>query len=420
MRRRKFLGTVTTAVGLSTVSLPRVGSDIEHHETTALGDHEQTIHDQTIPDTTRESLPSLDRFVVEGRQLDDLEAVSHWSGDVTPADGRSFTGSQSLKVQSSTGKAIAVGDFSDDPLDLEGEDISLAYYPDLPNAQPSVYLELFAPDRANRLQLKGTYDGHVSMDWHRLDIAPHRTFGDPDLSTVERVRFIIDDDSIRVWIDDLRAHPSPDSGKVILRFDDGSLRHYTDYFPLLSEYGYPAIAGVVINSVGNDSQMSIEQLQEMEASGWEILSHTMDHDAITDLSADELRADLSASTEWLTEHGFGSSTGYFITPYNNYDGDSLDVLDEHIDLAFTGGGPTNAALTSPLTVPAVNPEKEATQTLRAIDFAAEHRQLIVLMFHGINTDRLETICEHIQSKGDQLDVITASELHATLAQLHGL
>lgn len=362
--------------------------------------------------------PYQGRFIDSGRALDNFEDLSHWSGDIAPATDRYFTGSQSLKLYSTAGEATAIADYSADPLDLRGVDLSFAYYPDLPDRQPSMFVDLLAPDGDNRLQFSWTYHGYNDLGWQRLDIAPFKTVGKPDLSRVEKVRITLNADRIRVWIDDFRAHSAPDAGKVILRFDDTHKHHYTDYFPLLSEYGYPGIEAVVLNSVGHHDRLSVNQMQEMQSAGWEMLSHTMGHKDVTKRSETALREDLKTVKGWLTEHGFERSAGYLIYPYNHYDGTSLAVLEDYIDLAFAGGGLTNVAVTNPLTIASVDAEESDARPLKAIDLAAKHRQLLVLMFHTIDTRQLKKILDRIRAKGDRLDVINASQLQEELSHLH--
>lgn len=416
MLRRKFIRSVTTAVGLSL----RWGDGSRGTKRSEAVDRKET--DETFlrkPTATPVPAPPYrGRFIDGGRELDNFGDLSHWSGDIAPAANRHFTGSQSLKLHSAANEATAVADYSANPLDLRGVDLSFAYSPDLPSRQPSMYVDLLAPNRDNRLQFRWTYHGYNDLGWQRLDIAPLETTGKPDLSQVEKVQITIDAVRVRAWIDDFRAHPAPDAGKVILRFDDTHEHHYTDYFPLLSEYGYSGIEAVVLNDVGQNDQLSVAQMQEMQSAGWEMISHTTGHDDVTKLSEAALRKNLKTVKGWLTKHGFERSAKYLIYPYNNYDGKSLSVLDDYVDMAFAGGGLTNVAVTNPLTIASVDAEESLTRTLKAIDRAAKHRQLLVLMFHVIDTHQLETILDHIRDKGDQLDVINASQLQDELSRLH--
>lgn len=444
MLRRRFLGSIIATVGLSgclewgdaprgperSKAMRRKETDTPRLQTpraTPVPTPTDRSDSDVTPATTSANRsaaevnptpPYRGRFIDGGRELDNFEDVSHWSGDIAPSTDRYFTGSQSLKLHSTAGEATAVADYSADPLDLRGVDLSFAYYPDLPDRQPSLFVDLLAPDGDNRLQFRWTYHGYNDLGWQRLDIAPFKTVGEPDLSRVEKVRISLNADRIRVWLDDFRAHPAPDAGKIILRFDDTHEHHYTDYFPLLSEYGYPGIEAVVLNSVGHHDRLSVNQMQEMQSAGWEMLSHTAGHKDVTKLSEAALREDLETVKGWLTEHGFERSAGYLIYPYNHYDGASLAVLDDYVDLAFAGGGLTNVAVTNPLTIASVDAEESAARPLKAIDLAAKHRQLLVLMFHTIDTRQLKKILDHIRDKGDRLDVINASQLQEEFSRLH--
>ncbi|WP_248905520.1 polysaccharide deacetylase family protein [Halocatena marina] len=443
MLRRKFVGSIIAAVGISgCLEWGNAPRNTEQSEATDWNSTKRTPHSPTetsVPtspnridsEPTSTSTPAdqsdseinpvppyQGQFIDSGRKLDNFEDVSHWSGDIRQDTDRSFSGSQSLQLHSTSGEATAIADYSDDPLDLREADLSFACYQDLPDGQPSMFVDLFAPDADNRLQFKWVYHGYKDLGWQRVDIAPFETVGNPDLSAVEKVRITLNASKIRVWIDDFRAHPAPDAGKIILRFDDAHEHHYTDYFPLLSEYGYPGIEAVVLNSVGQRDRLSVAQMQEMQSDGWEMLSHTVGHDDVTKLSEVELRKNQETMKEWLTENGFERSSAYFVYPFNHYDGKSLSVLNDYVDLGFAGGGLGNVAVTNPLTIASVDAEESTARPLEAIDRAAKHRQLLVLMFHTIDTGQLKKILDHIRDKGDRLDVINASQLQEEFSRLH--
>lgn len=70
---------------------------------------------------------------------------------------------------------------------------------------------------------------------------------------------------------DLPARP------VMITFDDADEDTYTDAFPIMRKYGFTGVMYIVHDYVGTPGKLSIEQIKEMAASGWEVGSHSMTH-----------------------------------------------------------------------------------------------------------------------------------------------
>lgn len=77
------------------------------------------------------------------------------------------------------------------------------------------------------------------------------------------------------------------AGMVTLVFDDG-LRGVHQYaLPILRPLGLPAVAAVIVERMEADNAdyMSVAQVRELQAAGWEIASHGVSHRRITDIPA---------------------------------------------------------------------------------------------------------------------------------------
>jgi len=74
--------------------------------------------------------------------------------------------------------------------------------------------------------------------------------------------------------------PSPlPKGMVTFTFDDGIASNYEYALPILKSRGQLATAGIVVSRMlsGNNDYMSVEQVRELAANGWEIASHSLTH-----------------------------------------------------------------------------------------------------------------------------------------------
>ncbi|MFC7156859.1 polysaccharide deacetylase family protein [Halomarina halobia] len=294
------------------------------------------------------------RYFPGGRLVDDMGDLSRWSGagTVTGDGDVYFEDPQSLRYEGRHQVTLA-GDFSDDPIDLSDAALSFAAYFDTPQTQPTFALAAHAPDADNRVEFTHPYAANYDLRWQRYDVAPTRTKGSPDLSAVTKLTvnmYAGDDRPIRFWLDDIRAHPKPDRGKVIFRFDDCHRHHYTDYFKALDEYGYPGIEAVVKREIGRPGRLTVPHLHRMQDAGWDLCNHTTAHQNLAELSNGDIRANVEEMTAFFDEIDITKGTNFLVTPFGAHDGRTLDVTAEHFDLACGGSSPLNYTLTNPMRV----------------------------------------------------------------------
>ncbi|MFH9350164.1 polysaccharide deacetylase family protein [Kitasatospora sp. NPDC017646] len=139
-----------------------------------------------------------------------------------------------------------------------------------------------------------------------------------------------------------RAHGRDDK-LVGLTFDDG----YADFarfaVPILQAYGFTATAYVVADLLGQDNGwdtegprkklLTVEEVTELAAAGWEIGSHGLGHRALPGLPADVLAVQTRESRRLLEEAVGGPVTG-FCYPYGAVDAPAvLAVRDAGYDYA---------------------------------------------------------------------------------------
>lgn len=381
----------------------------------------------TVEDRTTDLDPDVTplyqgAFIADGDTLDNFENLESWNvrkgGRIRADSTRRFTGTQSLTYEG-TGRTIIGGEFQADPLDLREADLSLAARFQQPaDRQPTFWVIGEAPDHENQILFKTPYAADKQTGWQRYDLAPCETQGSPDLADIRRLKIAVhpsDDVPVKFNIDDLRAHPKPDRGKLVFRFDDSSAIHYDDYFPVLQNYGYPGIEGIVKETVINDHGLSLQEVVELHEAGWDLCNHTTAHHNIRELSDTELRHDIQEMIDWFDRAGIKQRLDMHIHTYGAYDGASLSILDDYFDVAFAGGGATNYSLTNPLTISSFDAESGIEETKALIDRVATHRSLGVLMFHDqYSRAEFAEIVNYVATNEDQLDVITGRDLNKQL------
>lgn len=86
---------------------------------------------------------------------------------------------------------------------------------------------------------------------------------------------------------------------IILTFDDGHLDNYTNALPILQKYGFTGVEYVVFNFIGVDHYMTVDQIKELAAAGWEIGSHSLNHLDLTRLEPAHQRREIVESRAML-------------------------------------------------------------------------------------------------------------------------
>lgn len=106
-------------------------------------------------------------------------------------------------------------------------------------------------------------------------------------------------------------------GALTVTFDDGWRSAYTEALPLLRDASVPANVALITETVGWDAYLTLPQLREMDAAGWSVVSHSVSHRRLPQLSPDSLRMELTESQRWIEEHGFRGSD-VFVVPFHDW------------------------------------------------------------------------------------------------------
>lgn len=126
---------------------------------------------------------------------------------------------------------------------------------------------------------------------------------------------------------------TPPEKVVLLSFDDGYADNYKYAFPILREEKVPGTFFVVSSTVGNNNRMTAGQLREMLANGMKIGSHTVNHERLTDMNAQEIDFELKASKEAL-EKILGEPVCALAYPTGKVNETVLNRAKTYYDMAF--------------------------------------------------------------------------------------
>ncbi|NJN88242.1 MAG: polysaccharide deacetylase family protein, partial [Leptolyngbyaceae cyanobacterium SL_7_1] len=119
---------------------------------------------------------------------------------------------------------------------------------------------------------------------------------------------------------------------VLLTFDDGYAGHYQYVYPLLRQYGYPAVFSIYTSKVGTTygrSSLTWEQIKQMAADPLvTIAAHSVTHpDDLREMSVEEMRYEIAESKRIL-EAQLGLPIKYFTYPAGHYDEQVAAIVQE--------------------------------------------------------------------------------------------
>jgi peptidoglycan/xylan/chitin deacetylase (PgdA/CDA1 family) len=117
----------------------------------------------------------------------------------------------------------------------------------------------------------------------------------------------------RYWRGRVRLPHNP----IVLSFDDGDRRQFTNAEPLLRRYRWPGVLNLEYAHLVHEDLTGV-MIRRMLADGWELDSHTMTHPDLTTLGAADLRFQLARSRQLLGRR-FGVPVHFFCYPMGKFD-----------------------------------------------------------------------------------------------------
>ena len=127
--------------------------------------------------------------------------------------------------------------------------------------------------------------------------------------------------------------------EFILTFDDGFLNNHTSVFPILREFGFSATFFLTTGYVGKTCpwqtdealkelpMMGWPEIEEMQAAGFDIGAHTVNHPDLTRIPLAETRDEVAISKA-VIEDRLGSQVALFCYPYGKHSPEVEEVISE--------------------------------------------------------------------------------------------
>jgi len=169
-------------------------------------------------------------------------------------------------------------------------------------------------------------------------------------------------------------------------FDDGDATVYTGAFPILAAAGFPGVAYINSDRIGNAGRLTEAQLLELDAAGWDLANHTATHTDLPTLTEAEQETALATCTAYLEGLGLTRGARHVAFPHGLYNADTLTAM--AATGMLTGRGPGETFIVPSSWTPY---EWPGTRELSATTTPAQARQ----WFETVRAGEILPILSHV-------------------------
>ena len=238
------------------------------------------------------------------RQTDDASEPQHLEFTTTTAGARTdYLRTVSVDPLSAVGNAVVVRckrDANLSVLDVHaraaGASTSKVYTTNMGVSQIPAgrWFDLVLPFAYFNLPAGASPENFAQPDQLRFRITP--TSGQNTTFEVADIRFI-------------NADQTP---RVCFQFDDALVSTYTEAFPILEAAGFTGSVAAEYANMGGTNRMSVAQLDELYAAGWEVLGH---HNVgIPGMTEAVARSHFEGARDFMAGRGYTRGTSHWVWP----------------------------------------------------------------------------------------------------------
>lgn len=180
------------------------------------------------------------------------------------------------------------------------------------------------------------------------------------------------------------------AGYISINFDDGWRSVYENALPVLKEARLPASIFAISKPIikNNFKYLSAEQLITMQDEGWDIGSHSFDHEHFNQISLDEAEYSLTASKGFL--EGMGLYTRGFAFPYGEYNAKTLMMAQKYFSYLRLSDNEYNPKDNKKIINGFIlNIDNSLNEVKKQINWAKKNKAGLVFVFHEVTDNGRE-------------------------------
>jgi peptidoglycan/xylan/chitin deacetylase (PgdA/CDA1 family) len=141
--------------------------------------------------------------------------------------------------------------------------------------------------------------------YHHVEVSPIDSFlRVPAYKFEDEIRLLRDWEytpiSTTLLVDAITTGVALPPRPVIITFDDANEDTYTTAFPIMQKYGFTGVLYLPFDYIGAPGYMTVDQIKQMVAAGWEVGSHSLTHPNLSTLDEPKLRDEIVNSRKRLS------------------------------------------------------------------------------------------------------------------------
>jgi peptidoglycan/xylan/chitin deacetylase (PgdA/CDA1 family) len=139
---------------------------------------------------------------------------------------------------------------------------------------------------------------------------------------IRRIRMAVKANSGQVALvsfDNLSIAPQKGIPAIGITFDDGWSTEYTQAFPVMKAYGIRGSVYIITDRIDTANYMTLAQITDLHASGWNLANHTKDHTDLTGLSQGDQQLEFTNAQTALEGWGFTEASKCVAYPSGLFD-----------------------------------------------------------------------------------------------------
>ncbi len=393
-----------------------------------------TIINRNYPNSTPIAYPTQDRIAAQWRTIDTFDTGWVCPEGVMAADvDEKLVGSQSIKVTiPAGGRAKIEKEFTS--FSLNGRYIGFWLRVDNPANLLNMRVYVTMPDWTHyQSGIRKSEANIVAGKWIFVAFPMSSSTGSPDLSDCRTVRIQIEaaaSGPVTAWIDRLAVAPRLlKRGVVILNFDDGRPDTYAEAFPRMRAYGYPGVVGIIGSRLQAESEthLSLDQLREMVADGWDAINHTWTHASGTAGDCARFEDELRQNQDYLISLALGGGHRFFRPRGNQVAlSDQVDMLHKYAALTCCGTGQLTISASTTLPVDSaiylktryLDAVATTPPTAEEIGDLLDLGLIVQFGFHGLSAEGGDLVWTTAQFEQLLANLATAGAEVVTLSDLY--
>ncbi|AYF54241.1 polysaccharide deacetylase family protein [Clostridium botulinum C] len=181
----------------------------------------------------------------------------------------------------------------------------------------------------NTKNLKHNNEGIPVIMYHSIKYEKNNCVRLSKENFEKQMKYLKDNNYTTLTLDELHNFfekniPVPKKS-VVLTFDDGYKDNYETAYPILKKYGFKATVFVITNCIDTGEYLTSEQLKELDKNGFDVESHTANHETLTELTYDKQYDTVFKSKEKL-EKLLNKQVKYIAYPCGKYNNDTIKAV----------------------------------------------------------------------------------------------